>query len=139
MKPAEIIWFIEKNLSNLIKNIETSAFAISVSGVFWESGLQARRFEALPNACDSRHGAVWAVEDGSVQELLSKCPGRLGGTNSCSGAPLDTSVPGAEVRRKTVGDMIKAAPRKMLNKSQSDKKNVFELAVIFINIFFMFA
>lgn len=70
-----------------------------LAGVFWESGVQARRFEAVPDAGDPRHGSVWAVEDGPVQELHAQRAGGPGGPNPGAGAALDTSLPGAEVRR----------------------------------------
>lgn len=78
-----------------------SLILISFSaGVFWESSIQAWWTEALPNAGDSRHRSVRAVEDGPVQELHPQWPGGPGGQNPGTGAALDKSLPGTEVRQE---------------------------------------
>lgn len=69
------------------------------AGVFWESSFQAWWIEAVPNAGDPRYGSVRAMEDGPIQELHTQWPGGSGGQNPGSGAALDTSLPGAEVRQ----------------------------------------
>lgn len=69
------------------------------AGVFWESGVQARWIEAVPNAGDPRYGSVRVVENGPVQELHTQRLGGPGGQNSGTGAAMDSSLPGAEVRQ----------------------------------------
>ena len=48
--------------------------ASSLTGVLWESRLQTRRPEALPHPGHQRHGSLWALEDGPVQELPAPAP-----------------------------------------------------------------
>lgn len=73
------------------------AHGVFIAGVFWEPGVQAWWFEALPDAGDSRHGSVWAVEDGTLQKLHAERSGGPSGPDSGSGSTLDTSVPGSKV------------------------------------------
>lgn len=88
-KPA-----VAADVSHILLWNDVSVF---VAGVFWESGVQARRSEALPDAGDPRHGSVRAVEDGPLQELHAQRPGGPGSPHSGPGAALDTGVPCAEV------------------------------------------
>lgn len=69
------------------------------AGVFRESSIQARWVEAVPNSGDPGYGSVRVVEDGPLQELHAQRLGGPGGQNSGTGAALDSSLPGAEVRQ----------------------------------------
>lgn len=66
-------------------------------GIFWEPCFSSWWFEAVPYPGDSWHWAVWAVEIGTVPELFSQWPGRVGGSDPSPRAPVDSCVPSAKV------------------------------------------
>lgn len=66
-------------------------------GIFWESRFSSWWFEAVPYPGDPWNWAVWAVEIGTIQELFSQWPGRVGGSDPSPRAPVDSCVPSAKV------------------------------------------